>query len=224
MKRIFFAYAWILLTVGVMLTSVAAYSFYLKPKEVAAEPIADTGVEQNILGAQLSNIPDEHPAGVKSIVEAGDARVEILTRFLDRYNSPMTPHSYYGRFFVELADKHQIDFRLLPAIAMQESQLCKNTHSKAPHNCLGFGIHSGGTLDFDSYEAGFERAAKELKAYYIEEGRVLISELAQKYNGGDYEGWAAAVNQFMTEMRYNDRELGREIEQNNSALEYTREK
>lgn len=216
------AYSWILLTVGVMLTSVAVYSFYLKPKNKMVEPIADAGVEQNILGAQLSNIPDEQPVGVKNIVEAEDARTEIVTRFLDRYHSPMTPHSYYGRFFVELADKYQIDFRLLPAIAMQESQLCKNTHSQAPNNCLGFGIHSGGTLDFDSYEDGFERAAQELKAYYIDEGRILISELAQKYNGGDYESWAAAVNQFMTEMRYNDPELGREIEQNNSALEYTR--
>lgn len=207
-----------------MLTSVAAYNFYLIPHKLVKAP--EKKDEQHILGAaQEPGVSSTHDQlSVKNIVEADDARIEIVTRFLDRYHSPLKPHSYYGQFFVSLADKYGFDFRLLPAIAMQESQLCKNTHSQAPNNCLGFGIHSQGTLDFNSYEAGFERAAKELKANYIEEGRVLITELGQKYNGGDHQAWADAVNQFMTEMRYNDRQLGREIDQNNSALEYTREK
>ncbi len=224
MKKLFFAYSWILLTVGVMLTSVAAYNFYLIPKKLITESIPENSGDYNILGYQKIEEGDNQKVlGIKSIVETGDARVEIITRFLDNYRSPMTPHSYYGQFLVDLADEYQLDFRLLPAIAMKESGLCKNTHSEAPHNCLGFGIHSGGTLDFTNYEAGFERAAKELRAYYIEEGRTTVAEIAEKYNGGDYLDWADAVNQFMTEMRYNDRELGREIDQNNSALEYTRE-
>lgn len=225
MKKLFFAYSWLLLTVGVMLTSVAAYNFYLIPRDLVTKPTAATEIEKNILGAQLIDQgSNQRVLGIKSIVETGDAKKEIIEKFLERYKSPLTPHSHYAQFLVDLANEYEINFLLLPAISMKESRLCKNTHSKAPHNCLGFGIHSGGTLEFESYEAGFERAAKELRAYYIEEGRTTVAEIAEKYNGGDYLDWADAVNQFMTEMRYNDRQLGREIDQDNSALEYTREK
>jgi hypothetical protein len=125
----------------------------------------------------------------------------------------MEPYDYYGQKLVEIADTYNLDFRLLPAIAMRESNLCKNTHSNAPHNCLGFGIHSEGTLDFDSYEQGFERAAKEIRAYYINEGRITTEMVGQKYASSPT--WADG------EMRYDDRALGLELkEDNTNVLEF----
>jgi len=155
---------------------------------------------------------------VQTVVESDDARPVIVAEFLKRHSSPMEPYEYYGQRLVEIADEYNLDFRLLPAIAMRESNLCKNTHSNAPHNCLGFGIHSEGTLDFDSYEAGFERAAKEIRAYYVDEGRITTEMVGQKY--ATSETWADGVNQFMAEMRYDDRQLGRELKENTNVLEF----
>ena len=50
-----------------------------------------------------------------------------------------------------------MDFRLLPAIAMQESNLCKKILPDT-FNCLGLGIHARGTWGFPSFEANFEKA------------------------------------------------------------------
>jgi hypothetical protein len=160
---------------------------------------------------------------VTTVMESEDARGQIIAQFLERYNSPMKPYDFYGKKIVEIADRYQIDFRLLPAIAMQESGLCKNQNPAAPHNCLGFGIHKSGTLDFESYEAGFERAGRELKAYYIDKGLVTVEQIESKYTPSSNGSWANSVNQWMAEMRFDDRQMGRENKDNASVLEFAKE-
>ena len=222
MKKLFFAYAWILLTVGIMLTSIAGYYFYLIPKQAVAE----APTEEVILSTTRSTFNHEVESelnGVKSIVETEDARATLVASFLERHSSPLQPYSYYGQVFVKLADKHEFDFRLLPAIAMQESNLCKRI-PPGSYNCLGFGIHERGTLEFESFDANFARAARELKMYYIDEGLTTPQEIMTKYTPGSNGSWADSVNQWMTEMRYNDRELGKQIDQDNSVLEFAQEK
>ena len=215
MKNIFFAYAWILLTVGIMLTSIAGYYFFLMPKK----EIAEVPAEEVVLGTHTL---DTDLKGVTSIVETADARATLVATFLERYNSPLEPYSYYGQVFVNLADKHGFDFRLLPAIAMQESNLCKNIPPDS-YNCLGFGVHERGTLEFENFDANFARAARELKMYYIDEGLTTPQEIMTKYTPSSNGSWADSVNQWMTEMRYNDRELGRQIDTDNSVLEFVSE-
>src|SRR3972149_8712751 len=64
---------------------------------------------------------------------ASDARVELVRQYLDAYNSPLEP---FAGELVAAADKYELDFRLLTAIAQQESNLCKII----PHgsfNCWG---------------------------------------------------------------------------------------
>ena len=217
MKKIFFAYAWILLTVGIMLTSIAGYYFYLMPKKVAIKNPSKEAI-LNTTGSSFNN-STEDLSGIKSIVETEDARATLVATFLERYNSPLQPYSYYGQLFVNLADKYEFDFRLLPAIAMQESNLCKNIPIDS-YNCLGFGIHERGTLAFENFDANFQRAARELKMYYIDEGLTTPQEIMTKYTPGSKGSWADSVNQWMTEMRYNDRELGKQIDQDNNVLEF----
>ena len=203
-----------------MLTSIAGYYFYLMPKEVVAEG----PTEEVILGTnQLNPNYAADSKGVTSIVETKDARATLVATFLERHNSPLQPYSYYGQVFVNLADKHEFDFRLLPAIAMQESNLCKRI-PPGSYNCLGFGIHERGTLGFESFDANFARAARELKMYYIDEGLNTPQETMTKSTPSSNGSWADSVNQWMTEMRYNDRDLGRQIDQDNSVLEFAQEK
>ncbi len=157
--------------------------------------------------------------GVETILETGDGRAEIVARFLDRYNSPLMPHDEWGTKLVAIADRYGIDFRLLPAIAMQESNLCKNIPENS-YNCLGFGIHAKGTLTFDTFEANFDRAARELKKFYIDQGRLTPEDIMRKYTPGSNGSWAESVNQWMTEMRYDDRASGIEKKENANVLEF----
>ena len=217
-QTLLLTYAWLLATTGVILLSIAGVYYFSQPhlaifgadnqKEVPSAE-GSTGLHSDETTAQ----------GVQTVVESEDARPVIVAEFLERHDSPMQPYDYYGRRLVEIADTYNLDFRLLPAIAMRESNLCKNTHSDAPHNCLGFGIHSEGTLDFESYEAGFERAAKEIRASYVDQGRITTEMVGEKYAASPT--WADGVNQFMAEMRYDDRQLGKELkEDDTNVLEF----
>lgn len=158
--------------------------------------------------------------GISASIQPGDARAQIVASFLKRHNSPLTPHEYFGEFIVETADTHGLDYRLIPAIMMQESNLCK-VIPEGSHNCLGFGIHARGTLMFDSYEASIERATRELKERYIDIGLTTPEQIMRKYTPGSNGSWAASVNQWIAEMEYNDRNMGRERKEDANLLEYT---
>jgi hypothetical protein len=218
MKKIFFILAWILLSVGTIMVGAGSY---LLLKDAHHRPLAFVDLSSNQLAAaEKANSPLGEVKGIETSAEAQDARPQIVENFLRRYNSPLEPYDYYGKKLVEIADKYEIDFRFLPAIAMQESNLCK----KAPegtHNCLGFGIHKRGTLGFESYEAAFDRAGKELKANYIDQGRTTPEQIMHKYTPSSKGSWAASVTQWMNEMKYDDHKKGKEADEDVSVVEFT---
>ena len=73
-------------------------------------------------------------------------------------------------------------------------------------------------------KANFERAARELKAYYIDQGRVTPELIMKKYTPSSDGSWARSVNQWMSEMRYDDRVLGQENKADSAyLLEFTSE-
>jgi len=218
MKKLFILFAWSLLSVGVLLTSAASLIFYNQYQEKLAESKSILPAPSSDLQIAISDNEGELK-GVESVIETDDAREIIVANFLERHNSPMKPYEYYGARLVEIADKNGLDFRLMPAIAMQESNLCKVTNPGAPHNCLGFGIHKRGTLDFESYEAGFERAAREIKERYVDIGLETPEEIMRKYTPSSNGSWAESVKQWMAEMRYDDRAKGRTLKTNDNVLE-----
>lgn len=208
MKNGFIIFVWF---VGCFASVIAGViTFYLNEQHTPPVLALTTDAEErltqpNELLAELDSVQ-----GIQTIVETEDARPEIVANFLRRYNSPMEPHDTYGQVFVEVADKYELDFRLLPAIAMNESGLCKAIPENS-YNCFGYGIHSRGTLRFESYETAIDTVAKGLKKNYIDQGRTTPEQIMQKYTPSSPNGaWAKAVGQFMAEMRYDDRALGRE--------------
>ncbi len=222
MKSLFYAFSWIFLATGMILTVIAGYNFYSINPDFLDFTSEMSGIK--VVETSLDDVADyEDNLEFKTYLEAGDARPLIIANFLERYNSPLKPYDYYGVAIVEIADRYDIDFRLLPAIAMQESNLCKRI-PPGSYNCLGFGIHERGTLGFESYEANFERAARELKAYYIDQGRVTPELIMKKYTPSSDGSWARSVNQWMSEMRYDDRVLGQENKADSAyLLEFTSE-
>ncbi len=220
-KKIFFVYSWLLLSTGVILTGIAGYNFLVLAKQVKQIQVQHINQQQVAISQDKRIRPGGEVKGVEAIVETQDARAEIVAQFLMKYNSPLKPYDQYGKILVKIADQHQLDFRLLPAIMMEESNLCKNI-PKGSYNCLGFGIHSRGTLGFDNYGQGFARAAKTLRKKYVEQGRLTTSDIAKKYTAS-VDKWTNSVNQWMAEMKYNDREMGKKRKTNTNVLEFVPE-
>lgn len=126
-------------------------------------------------------------------VTVTDGRVANLKNFFRQYNSVLFD---YSEHIVKISDKYSFDYRLLPAIAMQESTLC---HAIPPgsHNCWGWGIYGDTVTKFNSYPEAIETVAKGLRENYINEGRVTASQIMQKYTPSSNGSWARAVNLVM---------------------------
>lgn len=224
MKKFFFAYAWLLLSAGMAMVAVAFvhFTYYAKSNNALLALLNNNDQVAVLSEHDLEDVVSiGQVKGDSTLAETQDARATILANFLKRYNSPMKPYDYFGQKLVEIADTYGIDFRLLPAIAMQESNLCKKI-PEGSYNCLGFGIHERGTLKFDSYEANFDRAGRELKKYYIDRGLTTPEQIMAKYTPSSKGSWANSVMQWMTEMKYDDRKLGKENKYNASVLEYAK--
>ncbi len=140
-------------------------------------------------------LPDTSPATSIKLISS-DARGDIVKYYLEKYDSPLIPYAYY---IVNVADENNIDFRLLTAIARQESNLCKYVPENT-YNCWGWGIHSQGTLAFSSFEDGIKTVTEGLKKDYINKGYTTPDEIMKKYTPLSDGSWANAVNIFINEM------------------------
>ena len=210
---------WFLLSFSVVGVSVTLINTLLHPDE---QVMASTSEATETVTPIVPNAPqytEEEIQGVATTVVTDDARASIVASFLKRHSSPLEPYDYFGDFLVEKADEYGIDYRLLPAIAMQESNLCKKI-PEGSFNCLGFGVHSKGTLKFESYEANFDRAARELKKNYIDRGLTTPEMIMTKYTPHSNGSWAESVNQWIAEMEFNDRQKGREATSDADLTEY----
>jgi hypothetical protein len=156
-----------------------------------------------VLAAQVPATPpilapqENQLASIDGQADSTDARAEIVNNYLQTYNSPLEP---YSKLIVQTADRHALDFRLITAIAQQESNLCK-VIPEGTYNCWGWGIHSEGTLGFDSYEDGIETVSRGIKQEYIDKGYTTPNQIMTKYTPGSNGSWAAGVNAFMEQMQ-----------------------
>lgn len=178
------------LTFG-LVTGAYAYQYHYKTIKLEFTPLLDDNGPVNAAGAHVSPIK-----GISTDIQTADARPVIIAEFLEKHNSPLQPYDYWGQYLTDLADKYDLDFRLLPSISMQESNLCKKI-PEGSYNCLGLGIHSQGTWEFQRFEDNFDAAAKILKQNYIDKGYVTPDEIQDKYTPGSNGSWEFAVNHFM---------------------------
>lgn len=131
--------------------------------------------------------------GVTAEVKLGDSRVANLKRFFRKYNSPLYDHA---EFIVNTSDKYKFDYRLLPAIAMQESGVCRVIPNDS-HNCWGWGIYGTTVTRFDSYPLAIEAVSKGLKTGYIDKGLTTPEQIMAKYTPSSNGSWAHGVNTFI---------------------------
>lgn len=131
--------------------------------------------------------------GYSAEIKPGDARAANLKAFLRKYGSDLYNHA---EKIIEVSDKYGFDYRLLPAIAMQESNLCRVIPDDS-YNCWGWGIYGTTVTRFDSYDDAIETVAKGIKEQYIDEGLVTASAIMAKYTPSSKGSWQHGVNTFM---------------------------
>ena len=139
-------------------------------------------------------------ASTNVVLSVHEARVDVLREFFLRYKTPLL---VYAQDIVDAADRYGLDYRLLPAIAMQESSGAKKVIQDS-HNPFGFGIYGSKVIRFDSWEEGIEIVGQALKEEYADEGLKTPEQIMVKYTppslskGG---AWAKGVYSFMSELQ-----------------------
>lgn len=127
-----------------------------------------------------------------------DARTEILRQFFAKYNSPLEP---FAKDVVNYADAYDLDFRLISAIAMQESGLCKKI-PVGSNNCWGFGIYGGKITKFEDYKEGIYAVTKTLaNNYKKKKGLESPAEIVKMYTPSDTGKWVNGVTHFMEQLQ-----------------------
>ncbi|MBI4100300.1 hypothetical protein HY439_01020 [Candidatus Microgenomates bacterium] len=196
LKKIILVGLWFPATFIVLLITIFASQRYsqvrdghLLAKEIIREHLAQNGYQ---IYAALPSVL----GSFTTAIETGDARPEIVKRYLEKYDSPLLP---YAGEIVRLSDKNNLDFRLIVSIAQCESNVCKKI-PEGSYNCWGF---ENGATKFGSWEHALQRVAKTLKEGYIDQGLVTPEQIMPKYappsvaKGGP---WAKCVNHFFEEM------------------------
>lgn len=129
-----------------------------------------------------------------------DARSKIIEDFFTDYKSPLANLS---SIFVQVADKYQLDWRLLPAIAMQESNGAKRVINNS-YNPFGYGIYGTLVIKFKSWDEAIERVGKAIREDYLNQGLKTPYQIMAKYTPPSLAkngSWAKGVSSFMEELR-----------------------
>lgn len=129
-------------------------------------------------------------------ITLSDARAANLRSFFRKYNSPLYDDA---EFIVAISDKYGFDYRLLPAIAMQESNLCKFIPENS-YNCWGWGIYGDQVLRFKSYRDTMTEVAMGIKDHYIDQGLTTPETIMAKYTPPSKGSWSNGVNYFIRMM------------------------
>jgi len=190
-KKLFFFIAFLILLIVNLFIVSRLYRQTAKEKQIGKilaeiSPINDNqqfkiNSGPSVLGSYQTNI------------QLSDNRVANLKSFFRKYNSPLFD---YAEHIVVVSDKYHFDYRLLPAIAMQESGLCKFIPEDS-YNCWGWGIYGTTVTKFDNYDEAIETVAKGLKNHYLDNGLVTATAIMEKYTPSSQGSWARGVNTFL---------------------------
>jgi hypothetical protein len=201
MKKLLPVVLWIPTASLAVILMVIAYAVNPAARRPLPTVAGESIVAANIANASFSEgdpVPILPPLASDFI--ALDARPKIIASFLERYSCPLTPYDKYAEVYVEAADKYKLDFRLVPAISMQESNCCKKIPGGS-NNCWGYGIYGDQIVVFPSVEAGIDTVARTLSKKYTSQGLLEPDEIMKKYTPQSKGSWAAGVLHFMNEMK-----------------------
>ncbi|HSX58544.1 MAG TPA: hypothetical protein VLE47_04750 [Candidatus Saccharimonadales bacterium] len=123
---------------------------------------------------QISQNPQPQTAMVVSVVAQKDNRVERLEKY---FRANASPFSGKAQNFIDVADKYDLDWTLLPSIANLESQLGKAVPAYS-YNPYGW---NNGSYHFASWEQANEIVANGLRTRYAPTGVITPWRIGRSY-------------------------------------------
>lgn len=134
-------------------------------------------------------------------VDLGDTRALKLRKFFEFYRSPLVGQE---PAFVAAADKYQLPWSLLPAIACKESG-CGRVIPVGSFNAFGWAVYSGQNSGaaFGSWEEAVDKVANGLRKNYFDRGYDTVEKIEVLYtpqSANSHGGWRDTVNHFKEEL------------------------
>lgn len=128
-----------------------------------------------------------------------DARVLLLRHFFEKYQSPMS--SFAGEIVLQ-SDLYKLDYRLLPAIAMCESNLGKKIPGKNSFNPFGIAVYTGlqKGKKFDDWSHAIAWVARYISEKYYSRGITSLTDIGAIWappSVANGNSWASCVETFM---------------------------
>lgn len=195
MKSFFTVLVWFGITVPTLIFSLSTYQAYSHTKGGRAL-IRQTMSDLEPGKFSFAAVP-RVAFEIKTALASEDARTLVIERYMRRWSSPMLPYVHY---LIDVSDTHGVDPYLVVAIAQQESNLGKLMPPSC-HNAWGWGIHSEGTLCFDTWEEGINTFISGLADNYHAYGLYTPEAIMTKYNSTSPGGaWAKGVSYFLAQL------------------------
>lgn len=125
-----------------------------------------------------------------------DTRATKLGTYLAAHDSPLAAVASH---FVAEADRLNIDWKLVPAIAGLESTFGKQIPTYS-YNAWGWGVFTGkqSGVYFKDWKDGITKVSEGLKYNYIEKGAVTIDQIGRIYAASPT--WAYRVRYLMNDI------------------------
>lgn len=154
-----------------------------------------------VSAAQVKVVPElEQVQERKIATKELDKRAQILQAYLAKYNSPIQG---YASDFIEAADAHGVDWKLVPAITGVESTFGRNIpggHDPrfSSYNGWGWGVYGDQVLKFNSWREGIFTVTEGLKKDYIARGLTDPYSMNRRYAASPT--WGVRVDYFMNDL------------------------
>lgn len=126
----------------------------------------------------------------------GDPRAAKIEEVFLQYNCPITG---MGDVFVNEADKNNIPYWVVPAIAFQESSCGKNipiADGRYSYNAWGWAVYGDNVKEFDGWEHGIKVVSEYMNERFFSQGITDLCEIMKTYTPPSEGSWCEGVDYF----------------------------
>lgn len=171
-----------------VLSSTVRAGVQLSPLSTTPEGFADLQISASSQTTQV----------LGANVIAADSRALLLESFLRQHQSPLAP---YAERIVQKADENEIDFRLIVAIAMCESNLGKRMPTRDSYNAWGVAVYTGeeSGASFLDWPHAIDWVSDYIKERFYDKGIKDLKEIGAIYAPPSVENgysWTNCVETF----------------------------
>lgn len=137
-------------------------------------------------------------------IESADARALLLTQFIKRYQ-PDSPFLAHTDYFIKTADLYGLDFRLIPAIAMCESNLGVKLPKRDSFNAWGIAVYTDDIKGkkFTDWKHAIDWVGRYIRDKYLSRNITELVDIEAIWappSVNDNHSWATCVERFMDQI------------------------